>query len=176
MNTIQNAKKTVFETMPNQEGTFDWTAFPLEEFMQKAEELLKERNDKREGTFWQEALNHLEKKSTVKYMFLLYRMAETELLKTVAVSDAARDKQYAIGEMMESCIRTGRFFYEALYRPECFSENGICWMPADCRYNNILVKFLDGGKKEVKELLEAAKLKPVMVPVIKTWLAELAKK
>ncbi len=153
---------------------FDWTALPLEEFMYKTEELLKEEMMKGKETFWQEALNHLEKKSTVKYMFLLYRMAETELLETV--TGAAGDKQYVIGEMMESCIRTGRFFYEALYRPECFSENGICWMPADCRYNNILVKFLDGGKKEVKELLEAAKLKPVMVPVIKAWLAELAKK
>ena len=159
-----------------EEEDLEWLALPLEEFMQKAEKLLATDNLLNEGVIWQKALDHLEKESMVKYMFLLYRMAETELLQTITAAENAIDGKYRIGELMESCVRTGRAFYEALYRPECFSEKGICWMPADCHYNDILVHFLDGGKKELSMLLDAAKLRPGQVPVIKAWLAELAKK
>lgn len=169
-NTIQITEESI-------QKCFGLLSLPLEEFMQRTEELLAEEYSLNEGTFWQDILNSLEKESIVKYMFALYRMAETELLQTVSINMSSDSRKcYMISEMIESCVRTGRVFYEALYRPECFSEKGIQWMPVDCRYNDILVRFLDGGKRELSMLLDAAKLRPEQVPVIKAWLAELAKK
>lgn len=157
------------------EDSQEWLSLPLEEFMQEVRVLLSEEGLLGDGAFWKDALDRLERDSIVKYTYLLYRMAEAEL-QQMAASGSISAAQGMVGEMMESCTRTGRAFYEALYRPECFSERGIRWMPLDCRYNDILVRFLDGGRKELKKLLEAAKLRPEMVAVIKAWLAELAKK
>lgn len=174
---MHNTEKAMLEPISNKDGEPSWLALPLEEFMQQAEVLLSENALLPNETFWQDTLKYLEKKSMVKYVFVLYRVAEAELLWMVTADDAANSKKesYVVGEMMESYICTGRRFYEALYRPECFSKQGIGWMPKDCRYNDILVRFLNSGKLKLSMLLEAAKLKPAMVPVIKAWLAELAK-
>lgn len=155
------------------EDSFAWLSLPLEEFIQRAEELLVKDDALKKEAFWQDILDHLQQSSSVKYAYLLYRMAEIEALQMVTAESGSSGK---VSEVMEFCIRTGRTFYEALYCPKCFSEQGILWMSADCRYNDILVRFLDGGKLKLPMLLEAAKLKPAMVPVIKRWLTELAKK
>lgn len=174
-NMIWNTENLTLGTMPKQKEGIGWISLPLEEFMQQTEELLAAEDSLKDEKFWQKSLNRLEEESKVKYMFLLYRMAETELLQKIARAAAVGEvlPHGAVGEIMESCIYTGRAFYEALYRPECFSKRGILWMPADCRYNDILVHFLDGGKRKLSMLLDAAKLRPSMVPAIKAWLAEL---
>lgn len=169
-NTVQNTGKSTQECL-------NLLSLPLEEFMQRAGELLAEESLWKE--IWQDVLDCLQKEDIIKYMFLLYHMAEMQLLQIVKMNTNPAHSihdSYGVSEMMESCVRTGRAFYEALYRPECFSERGMVWMPVDCQYNDILICFLNGGKKELSMLLKAAKLKPVMTPVIKVWLAELAKK
>ena len=63
--------------------------------------------------------------------------------------------------------------YELLYKPEVFTEKGIRWMGTEVRYNDILYRFISSGAKDLKMTLEAAKLRPDMANVIKTWLGAL---
>lgn len=162
-------QETMKEVLEHQLPEFLWLSLPLEDFMQRAQELLSSEEELRKEAIWQTALDLVERKSRVKYLYLLYQMAESEIF--FAVKERV---SFCVGEVMETCISTGRAFYEALYQPECFTQEGMEWLPEDCRYNDILFRFLEGGQRELPLLLAAAKLRPDRVPVIKAWLQELA--
>ena len=60
MNTIQNAKKPVFEVMPKQEGIFDWTDLPLEEVLSG---IIQVRN-----RMFQSVLNCTKQRTLLRYL------------------------------------------------------------------------------------------------------------
>ena len=120
---------------------------------------------------WKEMLGQLFQESDIRGQYLQYRLSEA-----AAMEAAKNPEPFAVGELMAQSVRLGRKFYEALYRPECLMGAGLDWLPADCRSNAILTRFLEGNQKELALLLAAAKLRPELVPVMKAWLAEFAKK
>ncbi len=122
-----------------------------------------------EDEFLNAALDSFSKSDNIGYCCLLYMMAEEEIKRSV--KNGADGK--AISELFEECILTERRMYEQIYRPECLTEKGVAWLPSDVRYNAMLYGFLNGGKKDLKVLLEAAKLRNDMALVIKTWLGAL---
>ena len=76
-------------------------------------------------------------------------------------------------ELFNECICTERRMYELLYKPFVFTEQGLRWMEAELRYNDILYRFIASGAKDLKLTLEAAKIRPDMANVIKVWLGAL---
>lgn len=81
-----------------------------------------------------------------------------------------------VSELMEQYILMGRQYFEVIYRPERFAEGSVSWLPAEVQYNDILYRFLLGGKKELRILLDAARLCPETAQLIKAWLGELAQR
>ena len=98
----------------------------------------------------------------------LYRQAEQALWNTFYAGQA-------IDERMMYAVVAGREYFETIYKPECFTEEAMTWLPEEVRYNDILYRFLAGGKKDLRSLLTAAKLRPEMVQIIKQWINELSK-
>ena len=142
---------------------------PLEEFQVKIALKYTLQNMQQAKVQWEELLNTLEQTQPVKYSYLLCFLAEKELQKIAAGAGA-------IGEWMEQYILTERQYYERLYRPECLQGEAVKWLSAEVQSNGILYRFLLGGKKELRLLIEAAKLRPAMAQLIKRWLGELAGK
>lgn len=98
----------------------------------------------------------------------LYRQAEQQLWNTFYEGQA-------IDERMMYAVVAGREYFEFIYKPECFGEEVISWLPAEVQYNDILYRFLAGGKRDLRSLLGAAKLRPEMAQIIKAWIGELSK-
>ncbi|MGN0506379.1 MAG: glycosyltransferase [Lachnospiraceae bacterium] len=155
------------ELVQEQEETLE--SLPLEEFKLKIAVMYSCQDMLQNKISWNETLDRLKQTSPVKYSYLLYCLAAAELQK--AVNSGAQ-----VGELMEYYVLTGRTYYEALYRPECFAKDVISWLPEEVRYNDILYRFITGGKREMRTLLDAAKLRPEMAQVIKKWVGELAQK
>ena len=148
----------------------DWIHFPLEEFINKLNALLEDEKVLEQEEFWQQILDALEQEDQVKYTYLLYTMVGKQIQRAVKSGI-----EFDIDEMMDFYVRTGRAFYETLFRPECFEKEKIKWMPLEAQYNDILFRFLDGKKKDLSLLLEAAKLRPNQAMLMKAWLSEIGK-
>lgn len=140
----------------------------LEDYMQLIREAFTRQTETAVLLMQESLLDQLSKEAPIKYIALLFVMAETEL-KRVAESK----KNVRVSELMEDYIRTERMFYESLFKPECFTRLGIKWLSPECQSNDLLVRFLNGGKSQPKLLIEAAKLRPDLAQVIKVWLGEL---
>jgi hypothetical protein len=96
-------------------------------------------------------------------------MAEEEIKR--AVERGAEGAAFA--ELFIECICTERKMHELLYRPEMFTVEGINRMPSRVRYNDRLFRFVNGGGRDLKLCLEAAKIRPEMANVIKKWVGAL---
>lgn len=168
------AKRRIEETMEAERGRKGRTEQRLSELpLERLSEVITERlkTIPPEAKAWEESLRLLSEESTVRYCYLRYRLSEAAALEA-----AKHPEQSVVGEQMAQSVRLGREFYEMLYRPDCLTGSGLEWLPADCRCNAVLTRFLEGNQRELALLLEAAKLRPELVPVMKAWLAELAKK
>lgn len=139
---------------------------PLDEFIVEVKRLVKESPSCFEDVLLNAALEFFEGGTGIEYSFLLFSMAEEEIRR--AVEKGANGE--AVSELLEECVLTERRFYELLYKPESFSEKAIKWLPGECRYNDILVRFLAGGKKQLGLVLEAAKMRPDMAKALKCWI------
>lgn len=151
------------------EFTVSLLQMPLDEFMPYVREAFLSQSELAGRLLTEEVLNCLMTEAPVKYTGLLSVMAEEELKR--AAADGRGGAEFA--GLLEDYIRTERMYFEGLFREECFTERGMKWMSAECRCNDILLGFLNGGKKELKLVLEAAKLRPDLAQVLKQWLGEL---
>ncbi len=102
----------------------------------------------------------------VEYFCLLFLMAESEIRR--AAENGADGK--AIDGLMTEYINAERQFYELLYLPTSFDIKTIQWLPQECRYNDILYRFVKNGKKDLQMVLEAAKLRPDMAKALSAWI------
>lgn len=139
---------------------------PLDEFTGEIQRLIGESTSCFEDSLLSEALEFFAQGTGIEYNYMLFAMAESEIKK--AVANGAQKAQ--ISELLEECICAERRFYELLYKPEAFEEKAIKWLPGECQYNDILVRFLVGGKKQVRMILDAARLRPDMAQVLKCWI------
>lgn len=139
---------------------------PFEEFMEAIDNELAKTTNRFESEFFGRVLEYFEKESVVLYSYVLYRMTEEEIM--AAVANGAGGK--AIDELMSECVLTERRMYEALYRPEMLDGQHFNLLDERVKYNDVLTRFVRGGKKDFRLLLEAGKLRPSMALVMKAWL------
>ncbi len=142
---------------------------PFDDFKVTVNGLIQKASSCFEDEFLNAAIEYFFSASQIEYCYLLYKMSEEEIKR--AVERGANGA--AIFEIFNECICTERKMYELLYKPEVFTEKGIRWMGTEVRYNDILYRFISTGAKDLKMTLEAAKLRPDMANVIKTWLGAL---
>lgn len=98
----------------------------------------------------------------------LYRQAEQQLWNAFYAGQG-------IDERMMYAIVAGREYFESIYMAEDIAGESISYMPMEVQYNDILYRFLAGGKKNLQSLLAAARLRPEMAQIIKAWTKELGK-
>lgn len=144
---------------------------PLEDFMRHTKERVTVEQVSDSKIPWQEILETIEKEDSVKYYYLLSDIALAELCAAVRQNPLA-----PVGQWIEEEVGIRRSVFETLFREECFSSEGIKWMSLECQCNDVLYRFIQEGKKELKLLLEAAKMRADIAPVMKAWLSELAGK
>ncbi len=145
-------------------------SLPLDRFMKIVKEYIDKANAAGTGAFGDPFLSALltayEPTNGVEYFCLLFLMAESEIRR--AAETQADGK--ALDGLMTEYINAERQFYELLYLPTSFDIKTIQWLPRECRYNDILYRFVKNGKKDLQMVLEAAKLRPDMAKAISAWI------
>lgn len=141
---------------------------PITEFMQHVTRLTTASIQCFEDPFFERVLTYFEERDPIKFLGTLYKMSETELKKAVSRGITGP----VIPSLIKESAGAARKMYELIYTPESLSQKGIIWLSDECRFNALITGFLKGGEKDFKVLLEAAKIRPDMAPVIKSWIAE----
>ena len=167
--TISFGEKKIVLTGTVEEKLEQLNNLPFDDFQVAVNALISNSPACFEDELLNAAVDYFASGTQIEYCFLLYRMSEEEIKRAV---DRGVDGK-AIFELFNECICTERQLYERLYKPEVFTEKGLRWMPVEVRYNDILYRFIAGGAKDLKSVLEAAKLRPDMSNVIKVWLGAL---
>lgn len=114
-------------------------------------------------------LSYFENAAPVRYLYLLYKMSETELIRA---AELGLDGTLVSNLLVES-VSAGRKMYEMIYTPESLSEKGIVWLSDECRFNAILSSFIHGPQTDFNPLLDAARIRPVMARPIKVWIGNI---
>lgn len=138
----------------------------LDEFVAEVNRLVEITQNCFEDALLSNALDFFSHGTGIEYYYLVYAMAEAEIKRAVKRGVQGG----AISELLEECIMSERRFYELLYKPESFDDKLIKWLPDECQYNNILVKYITEGKSNLQLILQAAKLRPDMAQVFKCWI------
>ncbi len=141
-------------------------SLPLERFTEKIRELADASENCFEDPFLSALLEAYAESNGVEYNALLFVMAETEIKR--AANNGAGGA--ALSGIIEEYIAAERNFYELLYLPTALSNKEIAWLPGECKYNDLLYRFVTGGKKNLKMVLEAAKLRPDMAKALSAYL------
>lgn len=148
------------------EKILEWDRMILDDFVAEIKRVVSETPDCFENPLLGEALEYFSQGTGVEYNFMLYAMSEEELRRAVPKGLI----NASCAELLEECVMAERRFYEFLYKPESFEAEAIKWLPGECRYNDILYRFIVGGKKETRMIIEAAKMRPDMAQVFKCWM------
>ncbi len=141
-------------------------SLPIDRFIQAVKALARESENCFEDEFLCALLEAYSTNEGVEYNYLLYTMAEHEIKRAAknGVSGAS------LSGIIEEYIFAERHFYELLYTPEALSGKLINWLPVECKYNDLLYRFVSLGKKNLKMVLEAAKLRPDMAKAFSAYL------
>ncbi len=141
-------------------------SLPLDGFMEKIRALADASENCFEDPFLSALLEAYAESNGVEYNALLFVMAETEIKR--AANNGAGGA--ALSGIIEEYVRAERNFYEMLYLPTALSNKEIAWLPGECKYNDLLYRFVSLGKKNLKMVLEAAKLRPDMAKALSAYL------
>ncbi len=140
---------------------------PFEAFMKYVSKLTTASLQCFEDPFFERALTFFEERDQIKYLAILYKLSETELKRAVSRGITGS----VISSLMKESVLAARKMYELIYTPESLSQRGIIWLSHECRFNAVVSGFLKSGERDFALLLEAAKIRPEMAQVIKSWLA-----
>ena len=143
-----------------------YDSLPIDRFMEKIRALAEASENCFEDPFLSALLEAYAESNGVEYNALLFVMAETEIKR--AANNGAGGA--ALSGIIEEYIAAERNFYELLYLPTALSNKEIAWLPGECKYNDLLYRFVTGGKKNLKMVLEAAKLRPDMAKALSAYL------
>ncbi len=164
--TISFGEKKVVLQGTTEEKLKQLEEMPFDDFKTAVNDLIKGSEACFDDVMLNAVIDEFVSKDQIEYCYTLYRMAEEEIKR--AVSRGVDGK--AFSDLFTECILTERKMYELLYRKEMFTESGLKRVPAEVRYNDLLFRFVKGGGREFRLCLEAAKVRPEMANVIKTWL------
>ncbi len=164
---LRTKMNVVFPSSPDQVTDLaDLEVLPLDAFIFEISKIIKSTSNVFEDKFLCDILSYYESLNVPEYDYIIFAMTEEELKRLVSKGVESK----IIDVFMIEYINSEHRFYQALYLPSSFKENTIDWLPEECKYNDLLYRFISANKKELSLLIAAAKLRPDMAKVIKYWM------